>query len=190
MLRKITKLSFIIMVLLAMFAYSALAADAIYQSEDADFGSLVVETEYAGYTGSGYVNLAEGPKIEWKVNAPEAKTYTMIVRYLLPNDFGTKNNNVIVNGTDIGEKTFPTTGTEFKDKEIQVNLQAGDNTIGITKNWGWIFIDYISIVGAGSDSAPAAESNPQTGDAGLAPFVLMAAVAGVALVVARRKKMI
>ncbi|WEK55510.1 MAG: CBM35 domain-containing protein [Candidatus Cohnella colombiensis] len=195
MVRKTVKLSLALLLACVTFtAYSAFAAsDTKYEAEDANFGALEVESEAAGFSGKGYVNLKEGPSIEWTVNVPADGKYPIKFGYQLPADFGSKQNTLAVNGTDIGEVDFAISDKFTESAAVKVDLKAGDNKITIKKSWGWVNYDYLTVVGGSAGEAAAATggdagaANPKTGDVGLAPYLALAAAAGVVLVATRKK---
>ncbi|TDD48215.1 carbohydrate-binding protein [Kribbella antibiotica] len=105
----------------------------VYQAEDAAITSGVVESNHAGFTGSGFVNYdnAVGSAVEWTVNATTAGPATVELRYAN----GTTANramDVSVNGTVVSPGlAFAGTGawTTWQTKTVTVNLVAGSNKI-------------------------------------------------------------
>jgi hypothetical protein len=73
--------------------------------------------------------------------------YVIKVYYALPTGYGDKEQNVIVNGVDLGSQKFTVTGepAAVKAKSILTKLKKGDNTVVISKNWGYTWFDYITI---------------------------------------------
>jgi hypothetical protein len=89
--------------------------------------------------------------VEFSVNVPTTKTYTMIIRYA--NGTGSAStHNLSVNGGSSRTITYPNTGSWFTDQGMgslstSVNLNAGSNKIRLAKGaTGYAEIDYIDIV--------------------------------------------
>jgi exo-1,4-beta-D-glucosaminidase len=106
----------------------------VYQAENAaDIDEGVVESSHAGYTGSGYVNIANATSsFMWHVvDAPAAGRASLRVRYAN----GTGSNRPIaltVNGVSSGTVNGAPTGawsTWVTSGPISINLLAGSNDI-------------------------------------------------------------
>ena len=102
----------------------------------------------AGFSGTGYVdggsfnNVGDNIKLILNVSAG---TYQLNIRY--NGRFGEKQQDVYVNGNNIGTIQFAAT-SQWSTKTIpNINLLAGNNTIDIRKNWGWMDVDYVEAVG-------------------------------------------
>jgi endoglucanase len=115
---------------------SASAAPVTYQSEDATISQGVVESNHAGFTGTGFVNFDNltGSYVQYTVNAAAAGAHSLTFRYAN----GTTANrpvNVVVNGsTAVSNLAFPGTGawTTWQSITTNVTLAAGSNTIRTT----------------------------------------------------------
>jgi len=108
-----------------------------------------VGTRVTGYTGTGHITNASfdaaGDKVAIKISIPSAGVHTLSVRYSIPSGFGTKNNFVQVNAGKVTSYAFANTSGTWASKTIGTfNFTAGDNTITISKDWGWMDIDSIS----------------------------------------------
>ncbi len=124
------------------------AADTKYEFEDGEVGTgAVVDDSLTGYSGSGYVDAQEG-NISVTVNVEEAGMYDLTVSYALPEDRGSKNQNLVINGTSQGEKAFSTTDGFVELNLGAVKLNAGKNTIAFEKSWGWVMFDYLTVAPA------------------------------------------
>ena len=104
------------------------------------------EVKYLGSaSGGAYVDMKEGD-ISFSVQAPSAGSYNVKIVYSQIFD-ANKDQNLVANGTKV--VSFPRTGTGtspvFSEVNTSVTLVAGANSIAITKNWGWIDVDYIEI---------------------------------------------
>lgn len=107
-----------------------------YQAENAVISQGVVESNHAGYTGTGFVNgdNVVGSYVEWTVTPAAAGSTPLAIRYAN----GTTTNRPMilrVNGVDVGSQLdFPGTGawSTWVVKSAQVSLAAGQNTIRLT----------------------------------------------------------
>lgn len=114
---------------------SAFAASTDYESENATIGQGVVESNHAGYSGTGFVNFDNvvGSYVEYSVNAAQAGTHTLTFRYAN----GTPDNRpvkLLVDGGDKGTVDFPSTvdWTTWKTATATVQLTAGVNHVRTT----------------------------------------------------------
>jgi exo-1,4-beta-D-glucosaminidase len=104
-----------------------------YQAENGVIVQGVVESNHAGFTGSGFVNYdnVTGSSVEWTVDAASAGTYDLVIRYAngtttsRPMDFS-------VNGAGAAQGVaFDGTGAwaTWAAKTVRVTLSAGANKI-------------------------------------------------------------
>ena len=125
------------------------ATPVIYQAESAALGGgTTIDTNYTGYTGTGFANLpVNGGTVNWTVKAAAAGSYTVTFRYALAS--GSRNVSLKVNGTAVtGGVTFNSTGSwsNWGTVSISANLLAGSNSIlvsSIGQDGG--NIDYLSL---------------------------------------------
>ncbi|HEX6346935.1 cellulase family glycosylhydrolase [Umezawaea sp.] len=104
-----------------------------YQAESATVTLGLVESNHAGFTGSGFVNVdnAVGSAVEFTVNAPTAGAATLSFRYANGTATG-RPVDVTVNGSlAVDELAFGGTGawTTWSTKTASVRLAAGVNKI-------------------------------------------------------------
>ncbi|HSH09035.1 MAG TPA: hypothetical protein VK995_01515, partial [Oceanipulchritudo sp.] len=104
------------------------------QAENESWSSGAVETEWAGFTGAGYVNTtnATGEWVEFKVSLLQPGTYRVDLLYALGGT-GDRPHVISVNGQDAG--TFTPSATEWTDWRIHsMNLafHEGLNTLRVT----------------------------------------------------------
>jgi len=113
---------------------------------------------WAEASGGHYVMMREGELTFSGITVAEEGFYTIWANYSQTCD-ATKNQNLIINGVSQGEITFPATGDgydvagetcgplafERTAVAVKVKLNAGANTIRITKSWGWIDLDYLEV---------------------------------------------
>ncbi len=101
-----------------------------YQAETATISQGVVESNHAGFTGTGFVNLDNivGSYLEFTVNSPAAGTATLHIRYA---NGTTTNRPMSVNGTTVD---FPGTGawTTWATRTLTATVAAGANAIRLT----------------------------------------------------------
>jgi alpha-L-fucosidase len=106
-----------------------------HEAENAAISQGVVESNHAGFSGTGFVNLDNvvGSSVQWTVNAAQAGPATLTFRYAN----GTAVNrpmDISVNGGPATALNFPGTGawTTWQTATVTVNLAAGSNTIRAT----------------------------------------------------------
>ncbi|MDX8036065.1 PQQ-dependent sugar dehydrogenase [Lentzea sp. BCCO 10_0856] len=130
---------------------SALAAPIRYEAENATISQGVVESNHAGFSGAGFVNVdnVAGSSVEFTVTAARAGQAKLVVRYAN----GTADNrpvDVSVNGgLAVDERAFAGTGawTTWVSAENTVNLNAGENKIRLTSTGatGGPNLDYLEV---------------------------------------------
>ena len=110
-----------------------------------------VETEHAGYTGSGYINTdnADGNGIDYRVNILSAGTYTFVFRYA---STSSRPADLIIDDATVSGISFPDTGawgTWSTTSSVQVTLTAGikDIRLEATSEDGLGNIDYMQVDG-------------------------------------------
>lgn len=146
------------------------AATADYQAENGTISQGVVESNHAGYTGSGFVNLDNvvGSYVQLSVTAAAAGPASLVFRYAN----GTTDDRpmtIAVNGTTVAAaRSFPGTGawTTWEESTLNTTLTAGTNTIRVTSTTanGGPNLDRLQ-VGAPSDTEhPTAPGQPACGD--------------------------
>jgi polygalacturonase len=126
------------------------AAGTRYQAEDAVISQGAVESNHAGFTGTGFVNLDNvvGSSLEWTVTSTTARTATLTIRFAN----GTTTNrpmDVTVNGAAAGSVAFNGTGawTTWQTRTFSANLIAGTNTVKVTSTTanGGPNLDYLEV---------------------------------------------
>jgi pectate lyase len=115
-----------------------------------------VDTEHAGYTGSGYIDVqnAQSSRIEWQIQTSEASVYTVKFRYA--NGAGSSRSGVLTaNGNAGSAVTFefaPTGGwPNWVEESREISLNAGTNRLVLTgvSAEGIANIDSITLSGPG-----------------------------------------
>ncbi|MER6008495.1 CBM35 domain-containing protein [Nonomuraea angiospora] len=126
------------------------AAATRYEAENATISQGAAESNHSGFSGTGFVNAdnVTGSYVEFTVNAAEAGSRTVTIRYAN----GTSVNRpmtVAVNGAAVQTRDFPGTGDwdTWADATLTVSLNAGANTVrltGTTANGG-PNVDYLDV---------------------------------------------
>ncbi len=123
------------------------AATTFAAQYEAESATLTGEAEVATNTavsGGKYVKMNSGDITFTGVTVDKAGQYTIVIHYM-NNYGGDKINNVVVGGAS-SQVSFPVTETgTFVDVETVLAFAAGENTVAITKSWGWIDVDYIEV---------------------------------------------
>jgi glucose/arabinose dehydrogenase len=142
------------------------AAFTDYQAESATISQGVVESNHAGFTGSGFVNYdnVAGSYVEFAVSAAATGPQTLTFRFAN----GTTVNRpmtITVNGTAVAaDRAFPGTGAWATWQEISVTatLNAGGNTVRATATTagGGPNLDRLRVSGPGDTQAPTAPGRP------------------------------
>jgi glucose/arabinose dehydrogenase len=148
--RRALALAATVALVLAGLAGSAYAAPTRYESENSPaVCDGTIDSNWAGFSGTGFCNTvnAVGGSVTWTVNAANAGTATLGIRYAN----GTTTDrpaDVVVNGTTaVSAVSFAGTGawTTWVTKTVTVQVNAGSNTIrlaGTTAN-GDANIDFL-----------------------------------------------
>ena len=136
------------------------------QAEDAYYNDAVVETEHAGYTGSGYVNTtnASGTYIEWSFNASTGNNAECMFTYANGAD-ASRPMELSVNGSSvISSLDFPANGAwdSWVTVSATVYLNSGTNTIRLTSltDEGAPNLDKLDISFNGTISTPEPTQTP------------------------------
>lgn len=141
----------------------------IYQAESftSKTAGNTVLSSFAGYTGSGYVDMGNsGDWFEWNnIDGGSGGSTSLIFRYA--NGGSTDRQCAInVNGVAVGNLSFSTTGSWgiWLTQSITANLNAGNNTVRVTVNTanGGPNLDYVNVssgVTGIKDLAPTEQGN-------------------------------
>jgi unsaturated rhamnogalacturonyl hydrolase len=116
----------------------ASAASTRYEAETGTISSGTIDSNHAGFTGSGFVNLsnAVGSYLELTIPANAAATVTLTFRY----SNGTTADRpmtITVNGAVVASaQSFPTTGNwdTWATASVTATFNAGTNTVRATSN--------------------------------------------------------
>ncbi|MBQ3676084.1 MAG: InlB B-repeat-containing protein, partial [Bacteroidales bacterium] len=124
--------------------YNKKDAGSKYEAENAQNNNTQTVTN-ANASGGKYVRMNEG-SLTFTVNVESAGMYTAKFAYSLTEDY--KAQFLSVNGSQVGSVGFNKSGSAnptFAAVEACVMLNAGSNTIALTKSWGYVDIDYLEI---------------------------------------------
>ncbi len=122
-----------------------------HEAEDATISQGVVESNWPGFSGTGFVNYDNvvGSNVQWTVNAGQAGSATLTFRYA---NGSTANRpmDITVNGVlAADELAFPPTGawSTWQTATTTVTLNAGANTIRATASTasGGPNVDYLEV---------------------------------------------
>jgi polygalacturonase len=121
-----------------------------YEAENATISQGAVESNHAGFSGTGFVNLDNvvGSSVQWSVTGPAS---SLTIRFAN----GTTANrpmDVSVNGTVVAAgRAFPGTGawTTWQSVTVPVALAAGASTVRLTSTTanGGPNLDYLEVSG-------------------------------------------
>lgn len=113
-------------------------------AEASTSGKVCMDSKISGYTGNGYLSGFEsaGDSCSFTVDIPVAGGYNVTVVSACMG--GEKTNSLEVDGTAVG--SFVTSEETFGETVLQrVYLDAGEHTVGIRADWGWIGVDSLKI---------------------------------------------
>ncbi|MEU9886627.1 glycosyl hydrolase family 8 [Sphaerisporangium sp. NPDC051011] len=147
--------------LLASARTGAAADTSKYEAENATISQGVVESNHAGYSGTGFVNgdNVAGSYTEWTVTAPAAGSANLVLRYANGTTTG-RPMNISVNGTVVASaKAFNGTGSwdTWADGTLTAALAAGTNKIRATATTadGNPNLDYLTVTTGTGGGGPA-----------------------------------
>jgi alpha-galactosidase len=121
-----------------------------FEAENATISQGAVESQHAGFSGTGYVNTinAAGPFVEWTVTAAAAGATTLRFRHAN----GVAENrpmSISINGAAPVSVSFPSTGawTTWATVNVPATLNAGANTVRATATvaGGAPNLDYVEL---------------------------------------------
>lgn len=117
----------------------------VYEAEDAAFaGNVKAVTGSADYSGNGYAEgfKADNDSCTFTVRIEETGFYDLVFR--LASTGGEKYNFVAVDGEASGE--IYVNQKSLTDATIsRVYMEAGEHQVTVSKSWGWINLDNLSI---------------------------------------------
>ncbi|WP_406168729.1 carbohydrate-binding protein [Streptomyces canus] len=160
----ITSVGLIAGTLVALSGTTAQAATTRYEAETAPAACTgAVETEYAGYSGSGFCNgtNATGAYAQFTVSAPASGTATLSVRFANGTTTA-RPADIIVNGSTVSSASFESTSTwtGWTTKTLTVPVNSGSNTVRLnpTSANGLPNVDYLDAETSGTTTPPPSSS--------------------------------
>lgn len=147
-----------------------------YEAEDAVLTGVSISKSGTDFSGTGYMDGGsfdlETDKITFTVIVPTAAAYPLIIRFKNTCGVCEKAQNVSINGAANKYTTFNGTTGAWQDLNVgNIDLKVGNNTIVISKSWGYTHIDYITI-GDNDVTAPSAPVNVKFSDLTQTSFTL------------------
>lgn len=132
-------------------AVSDVPADFVWvgQAEDADFTGKVdvMNVEFPGYNGASYVGNFTGPEdtVVFTVEVPADGVYDLSFNTCVGYADTDKINPVTVDGEAVGSITT-VQGKEFTESPLKsIYLTAGSHKIAAGTEWGWYFVDQLTL---------------------------------------------
>ncbi|MCR5142254.1 MAG: beta-mannosidase [Ruminococcus sp.] len=144
---------------LSQLPLQAAAAGNVYELENGtiyDTGDNVTKVvAMNGASGGKVVDLKDaGDSVTISVNAASAGMYKQTLRYSQPFDKNGKKQNVLINGTNIGQiQCSYTEKDSFAEVSTSAYLKKGENEITIQGSWGWTYLDSLTIEESGTSTA-------------------------------------
>lgn len=115
-----------------------------YEAELSSYSGTHTTTDVTGASGSCIRFENEGEYVRVTANVSTAGTYKIYVAYASP--YGEKIGNVSINGSG-KSVAFSETSSCTELYIGDYTLSSGNNTIEVTPDWTWFYIDYIRIDG-------------------------------------------
>ncbi|MBO2944385.1 hypothetical protein JJQ72_10435 [Paenibacillus sp. F411] len=121
-----------------------------YEAENGSLTALSTSSSVSGYSGSGYVDFdgssGNNSSVSLTVQAPAAGSYHVTLRYYLNvNTSQSKLINVRANGGGVVTTSLGPSAKAWKTTKVTLPLKRGANTIVLSKNQSYVFIDYIEM---------------------------------------------
>ena len=104
-----------------------------------DYGNGIKNDAFGNYSGNGYVYLASG-WAEVKFNIQEQGKYKITIA---SNSDQYKENEVYLDNSTLG--TLSTNPNTWNTAEYTVDLSTGEHKFGVSSNWGYVALDYVTI---------------------------------------------
>jgi chitinase len=142
------------------------AASAKYEAENATVSQGAVESNHAGFTGSGFVNYDNlvGSYVQWTVTSPAAGTGSVAIRYANGTTVN-RSMDIRVNGSVVSAgRAFNGTGNwdTWAIATLTVPLVAGSNTVRATATTadGGPNVDYLTVTTPAAGGPPGIQVAP------------------------------
>ena len=127
-----------------LLSFALLQAQTITQeAENATLVSVTKATSHTGYSGTGYVDMAATGSITFTVNVAAKGFYSLVIRASTP--MGNKNQKLYFNGAFVSSLAFGSNSAWFDFNAGNLAMLAGNNTIQIQPDWGYMSFDKITL---------------------------------------------
>ena len=133
--------------LLLTFGGAALAESVVYEAEDAEMHGKVAVSSDAGASGGKVIGRFErgDDTVDFHISVSADGMYDLI--FTCKGIGGGKTNRVAVDGMPVGE--FTCAGEAFEACTVRsVWMTAGSHTVTVSKSWGWIWLDCLTVAQA------------------------------------------
>lgn len=134
--------------LIYLFLQCHLAYATKYEAENAHLIGVSIDNSEAGFSGTGHTTANtfnnSSDKIIFTINVTSAGNYPLTIRYKNSGSIE-KYQHISINGGDNQYTHFPASTSWANLNVGNIALQNGNNTIEISKSWGWTNIDYIIV---------------------------------------------
>ena len=135
-----------------------------FEAEAAARTGTITVNNSTGASGGQYLYMQADGTITWTIpNVPSAGSYQLTFGYFIPTGFGAKTQTLTVNGGGATSVVFNTPENVWQTRTNTISLNAGSNTITLTKDWGYMYFDYIELPlgsSAPSNTPPVFVSTP------------------------------
>jgi hypothetical protein len=119
-----------------------------YEAEFATLTGSVSVKEAATASGAKYVQMDGDGAVTWdNIRVDADGEYTLKFGYQLPFDY--KEQILSVNGTVIDTISFVTPINVWREAQTKVQLQEGINSVTLSHYWGYMWFDYVEVLGTG-----------------------------------------
>jgi hypothetical protein len=120
----------------------------LYEAEFATLTGTVTVQDASAASGGKYVQMNGDGAVSWdNINVATAGEYTLNFGYHLPFDY--KEQILVVNGTVVDTVAFATPINAWRTVQTKVQLQAGTNSVALRHFWGYMWFDYVEVLGSG-----------------------------------------
>lgn len=128
----------------------------LFEAEEATLSGDTQIQSMASASGGAYVNMQGSGSISWNnIVVTQDGEYTARFGYRLPFDY--KENILSVNGVVVDTIAFSTPIDTWRTVDRKITLNKGTNTVSISHFWGYMWFDYMEIMGEGVSVNPPIE---------------------------------
>ena len=143
-MKKLYKFSvWVVILLISVHSSVAQTVLTTVEAENSTLTGVTVQKSLSGYSGTGYVSMPQTGSISFTVNASSKGTYNFTIR--VNTSSGAKTQTLSLNGSKVTDLTFPANNAFFDFDAGNLSLKAGQNTITIDANWGWMNFDKFTL---------------------------------------------